>query len=170
MLKIRKFDGEQKETKKVQANASTAGYPLAPGNTYFFDDFTLKTYPGAHGNRSFREGQFRRPSDPRFEYGGLEGFGIPCPNLMGNLGSIFNLNFLIETHQNFKIDFSAGRDYEEHVKHLIEEKPNLMLCHRIRSYTPEYCAQQILDMGAQLMMLLHHNNTRAKGEDMKRVL
>ena len=141
-------------------------YPLYPGNTYYFDDFTLKTYPGAHDNRAFREGKFRRPSDPRSLYGGLEGFDIPCPSQLGNLGSIFNLNFMIETHENFKIDFSAGRDYEEHVKHMTQEKPNLMLRHRIRSYTPEYCAQQILDMGAQLMMPLHHNNARASGEDL----
>lgn len=141
-------------------------YPLYPNNTYYFDDFTLKTYPGAHDNRSFREGRFRRPSDPKDQYAGLEGFGVPCPSTLGGLGSIFNLNYVIETQQNFKIDFSAGRDYEEHVKHLAEEKPNLMLRHRIRSYTPEYCAQQIMDMGAQLMMPLHHNNARAKGEDL----
>ena len=141
-------------------------YPLYPNNTYYFDDFTLKTYPGAHDNRSFREGRFRRPSDPQSAFGGLEGFGVPCPSTLGGLGSIFNLNYVIETQQNFKIDFSAGRDYEEHVKHLTEEKPNLMLRHRIRSNTPEYCAQQIMDMGAQLMMPLHHNNARAKGEDL----
>lgn len=141
-------------------------YPLYPNNTYYFDDFTLKTYPGAHDNRSFREGRFRRPSDPKDQYAGLEGFGVPCPSRLGGLGSIFNLNYVIETQQNFKIDFSAGRDYEEHVKHLTEEKPNLMLRHRIRSYTPEYCAQQIMDMGAQLMMPLHHNNARATGEDL----
>jgi hypothetical protein len=141
-------------------------YPLYPGNTYYFDDFTLKTYPGAHDNRSFREGRFRRPSDPRIMTGGLEGFGIPCPSELGLLGSIFNLNYMIETQQNFKIDFSAGRDYEEHVQHMTEEKPNLMLRHRIRSYTPEYCARQIMDMGAQVMMPLHHNNARASGEDL----
>ncbi|MDO5346367.1 MAG: MBL fold metallo-hydrolase [Lachnospiraceae bacterium] len=141
-------------------------YPLYPNNTYYFDDFTLKTYPGAHDNRSFREGRFRRPGDPKDQYAGLEGFGVPCPSRLGGLGSIFNLNYVIETQQNFKIDFSAGRDYEEHVKHLTEEKPNLMLRHRIRSNTPEYCAQQIMDMGAQLMMPLHHNNARATGEDL----
>lgn len=141
-------------------------YPLYPNNTYYFDDFTLKIYPGAHDNRSFREGRFRRPSDPKDQYAGLEGFGVPCPSRLGGLGSIFNLNYVIETQQNFKIDFSAGRDYEEHVKHLTEEKPNLMLRHRIRTYTPEYCAQQIMDMGAQLMMPLHHNNARATGEDL----
>jgi hypothetical protein len=98
--------------------------------------------------------------------GGLEGFCIACLTELGLLGSIFNLNYMIETQQNFKIDFSAGRDYEEHVLHMTEEKPNLMLRHRIRTYTPEYCAQQIMDMGAQLMMPLHHNNARASGEDL----
>ena len=86
--------------------------------------------------------------------------------MLGPLGSMFCLNFMIETQQNYKIDYSAGRDYEEHVRHMTEEKPNLMLRHRIRSNPPEYCAQQIMDMGAQLMMPLHHNNARAAGEDL----
>lgn len=141
-------------------------YPLYPGNTYYFDDFTLKTYPGAHDNRAFREGKFQRPSDPRSLYDGSEGFGIACPSLFGPLGSMYNQNFLIETRNNFKIDFSAGRDFEEHVEHMREEKPNLMLRHRIRSYSPERCADMIQQMGAQLMMPLHHNNARAAGEDL----
>ena len=141
-------------------------YPLYPGNTYYFDDFTLKTYPGAHDNRSFREGKFRRPSQMIGNYDGAEGFGIPCPNQIGPLGSMYNLNFLIETKNNFKIDFSAGRDYEEHVEHMREEKPNLMLRHRIRSYSPEQFASMIVSMGAQLAMPLHHNNARASGEDL----
>ena len=141
-------------------------YPLYPGNTYYFDEFTLKTYPGAHDNRAFREGRFQRPSDPRTLYDGTEGFGIPCPSMLGPLGSIFNLNFMIETKNNFKIDFSAGRDFEEHLEHMRDEKPNLMLRHRIRSYSPEYFADMIEQMGAQLILPLHHNNARAAGEDL----
>lgn len=141
-------------------------YPLYPGNTYYFDDFTLKVYPGAHDNRAFREGRFQRPSDPRSLYDGAEGFGIPCPSLFGPMGSIFNLNYLIETKNNYRIDFSAGRDYEEHVQHVRQECPNLMLRHRIRSYSPEQYAQMIEQMGAQLAFPLHHNNARASGEDL----
>lgn len=141
-------------------------YPLYPGNTYYFDDFTLKTYPGAHDNRAFREGKFQRPSDPRTLYDGSEGFGIPCPSMLGPLGSIYNLNFMIETKNNFKIDFSAGRDFEEHLEHMREEKPNMMLRHRIRSYPPEYFADMVEQMGAQLILPLHHNNARAAGEDL----
>lgn len=141
-------------------------YPLYPGNTYYFDDFTLKTYPGAHDNRAFREGKFMRPSNPANGYDGSKGFGVPCPNRIGPLGSMYNINFLIETLNNFKIDFSAGRDYEEHLEHVRREHPNLMLRHRIRSYSPEDYARQIEQMGAQLALPLHHNNARAAGEDL----
>lgn len=47
-----------------------------------------------------------------------------------------------------------------------KERPNLMLRHRIRSYTPEQYADMIEQMGAQLMLPLHHNNARASGEDL----
>lgn len=141
-------------------------YPLYPGNTYYFDDFTLRTYPGAHDNRAFREGKFQRPSNPRSLYDGTEGFGIECPSLLGPLGSMYNLNYVIETKNNYRIDFSAGRDFEEHVEHVRDVKPNLMLRHRIRSYTPEQYADMIEQMGAQLMMPLHQNNARATGEDL----
>lgn len=141
-------------------------YPLYPGNTYYFDDFTLRTYPGAHDNRAFRDGRFQRPSDPRCLYDGTEGFGIESPSLLGPLGSMYNLNYVIETKNNYRIDFSAGRDFEEHVQHVREIKPNLMLRHRIRSYTPEEYADMIEAMGAQLMMPLHQNNARATGEDL----
>ncbi len=141
-------------------------YPLYPGNTYYFDDFTLKVYPGAHDNRAFREGKFQRPSDPKTLIDGSEGFGISCPSLLGPLGSIYNFNFMIETKNNYKIDFSAGRDFEEHVEHIRTERPNLMLRHRIRSYSPEQYADMIETVGAQLMMPLHHNNARAAGEDL----
>lgn len=141
-------------------------YPLYPGNTYYFDDFTLKVYPGAHDNRAFRDGKFQRPSDPRSLYDGSEGFGIPCPSNLGPLGSMYNFNYLIETKNNYRIDFSAGRDFEEHLQHVQMERPNLMLRHRIRSYTPEQYADMIEQMGAQLMLPLHHNNARATGEDL----
>ena len=129
-------------------------YPLYPGNTYYFDDFTLKVYPGAHDNRAFREGKFQRPSDPRSLYDGSEGFGISCPSNLGPLGSMYNFNYLIETKNNYRIDFSAGRDFEEHLQHVQKERPNLMLRHRIRSYTPEQYADMIEQMGKIMAKLV----------------
>lgn len=154
------------EIAKVFDIPYAAIYPLYPGNTYYFDDFTLKVYPGAHDNRAFREGKFQRPSDARVLYDGSEGFGLSCPCRLGPLGSMFNFNYVIETKNNYRIDFSAGRDYEEHCSHLQNEKPNLMLRHRIRSYSPETYADMIEQMEAQLAMPLHHNNARATGEDL----
>lgn len=140
--------------------------PLYPGNTYYLDDFTLTVYPGAHDNRAFREGVFMRPSDPRTPYAASDDFDIPCPNRLNGLGTMFCFNFLIETKENYRIDFSAGRDYDDHVRHVRDKAPNLMLRHRIRSFTPEEYARQMEAMGAQLMMPLHHNNARATGEDL----
>ena len=154
------------EVAKVFDIPYPAIYPLYPGNTYYFDDFTLKVYPGAHDNRAFRDGRFQRPSDDRVYYDGSDGFGIPCPCRLGPLGSMHNLNYVIKTKNNYRIDFSSGRDYEEHCQHVREEKPNLMLRHRIRNYTPEHFADMIEQMGAQLAMPLHHNNARASQEDL----
>lgn len=142
--------------------------PLYPGNTYYLDDFTMTVYPGAHDNRAFREGHFHRPSDPRSGFASSDVFDIPCPNRLGGLGAMFCFNYLIETPQNYRIDFSAGRDFPDHVRHTADNRPNLMLRHRIRTYTPEEYAQQMEDMGAQLMLPLHHNNARASGEDLNK--
>ena len=57
--------------------------------------------------------------------------GMPdVPNELMAMGGIYNFNFMIVTKQNFKIDFSAGRDYEEHVRHVREEAPNILLRHQ----------------------------------------
>lgn len=143
---------------------SQAIYPLYPGNTYYFEDFTLKTYPGAHDVRGFREGRFPRPADDLKAYNAM---GMPdVYNELMPLGGIFNLNFMITTLNNFKIDFSAGRDYEGHIQHLKDECPNMLLRHRIRTYTPEEYAQQLEMLGAQFILPLHHTNARASNEDL----
>lgn len=139
-------------------------YPIFPGNTYYFDDFTLKVYPGAHDVRAFREGRFNRPEDDLKHYNMM---GMPdVPNELMAMGGIYNFNFMIVTKQNFKIDFSAGRDYEEHVRHVREEAPNILFRHRIRTYTPEEYAGQLEMMGAQYILPLHQTNARASDEDL----
>lgn len=158
--------GAAEEVARVYDIPYGAIMPLYPGNTYYLDDFTLTVYPGAHDNRAFREGKFMRPSDPVNQDFGSSAFGIPYPNNLSGLGNMFCFNFLIETPQNYRIDFSAGRDYEDHVRHVRDKSPNLMLRHRIRSFTPEEYARQMEVMGAQLMMPLHHNNARASDEDL----
>ena len=139
-------------------------YPLYPGNTYYFEDFTLKVYPGAHDVRAFREGRFNRPADELQLYNMM---GMPdVPNELMLLGGIFNINFMISTLNNFKIDFCAGKDFEEHIQHIKEEKPNILLRHRIRTDTAEYYAESLEKTGAQFILPLHHNNARASDEDL----
>lgn len=62
------------------------------------------------------------------------------------------------TRCNSRINKKVGRCFRPAFCYGAAGKPNLMFRHRIRSYTPEYCAQ--------LMMPLHHNNARASGEDL----
>ena len=141
-----------------------AVYPIYPGNTYYFDDFTLKVYPGAHDVRGFREGRFNRFSDEMKVCNMMdmpEGINELMP-----LGSIYNFNFMLTTLQNFKIDFSAGRDFEGHARNIMEDSPNVLLRHRIRTYTPEEYAAQLERIGAQYILPLHHNNARASDEDL----
>ena len=143
---------------------SQAIYPLYPGNSYYFEDFTLKVYPGAHDTRAFREDQFYRPA---VEIGAYNMMGMPdVPNELMFLGGIFNINFMITTQNNFKIDFCAGKDYDEHLVHMKEEKPNMLLRHRIRTDTPEYYAWSVEQMSAQFILPMHHNNARASNEDL----
>lgn len=158
--------GAAEEIARVYNIPYGAIIPLYPGNTYYMDDFTLTVYPGAHDNRLFREGIFLQPNDPVHQDHGSMAFGIACPNKLSSLGTIFCLNFLIETQQNYRIDFSAGRDYTDHVRHVKDKAPNLMLRHRIRTVPPQEYARQMEAMGAQLMMPLHHNNARASNEDL----
>lgn len=153
------------EIAKVFDIPYAAIYPLYPGNTYYFDDFTLKVYPGAHDNRAFREGKFQRPSDARVLYDGSEGFGLSCPCRLGPLGSMFNFNYVIETKNNYRIDFSAGRDYEDTVSmYGMKAEPDVKTPDP-QLYAGTY-ANMIEQMGAQLAMPLHHNNARATGEDL----
>ena len=140
--------------------------PLYPGNTYYLDDFTLHVYPGAHDNRALREGRVERPGDAAAEDAGSSAFGVPVPNNLGRLGHLFCFNFLLETREHYRVDFCAGRDYMDHVRHVADRRPNLMLRHRIRTVSPRDYARQMEAMGAQLMLPLHHNNARASGEDL----
>jgi len=134
----------------------TAICPLYPNNTYHFDDFSLKVFPGTHDVSGFPQGYFLRPSEPGVQYRSSEGFDIPCPCDLGPLGSAFNLNYIIETKNNFRIDFNAGRDVESHLRYINGTSPNLYLRQRIRAYAPEQMADLIEKVGAQLMIPMHH--------------
>lgn len=139
-------------------------YPLYSGNSYYFEDFTLDVYPSAHDTRGFREGRFNRPADEQKAYRMM---GMPdVPNELMPMGSMYNLNFLLTTQNNFRIDFTAGKDFDMHARHVAEKHPNLLLRHRIRSYPPEEYARQLEAIGAQFILPLHQNNARASDEDL----
>ena len=59
-----------------------------------------------------------------------------------------------------------GQDYEEHARHLDYVKPNIMIRHRIRTYSPEEFAGQCMRAGAQYILPWHHSNALLTGEDL----
>lgn len=139
-------------------------YAVGEECTYYLPEFTLQTFHGLHDNRKAREGTDKRPSqqtDTTFNRFGLEGHF-----LLDRMGAVFMMNWVITTKNNFKIAFNAGQDFEEHARHLDDVKPNIMIRHRIRSYSPSEFANQCERVGAQYIMPWHHSNALLTGEDL----
>ena len=139
-------------------------YAVSEGCTYYFPQFTIKTYHGLHDNRKAREGTDKRPSEQQDTT--LKRFGIEGHKILDNMGAVFMLNWVLTTPNNFKIAFHAGQDYQDFAAHMREEKPNIMIRHRIRTYTPEEYAKQCEDAGVQYIFPWHHSNALTTGEDL----
>ncbi|MCI8887430.1 MAG: hypothetical protein HFG70_05015 [Hungatella sp.] len=139
-------------------------YAVGEECTYYLPEFTLQTFHGLHDNRKAREGTDKRPSqmgDTTKRRFGVDGhFHLDC------MGAVYMMNWVITTPQNFKIAFNAGQDFDEHVRHLDQVKPNIMIRHRIRTYSPEEYARQCERAGAQYILPWHHSNALKTGEDL----
>lgn len=139
-------------------------YAVGEECTYYLPEFTLQTFHGLHDNRKVREGTDKRPSEMGDTT--LKRFGIENHFLLDRMGAVYMLNWVLTTKQNFKIAFNAGQDFEEHAHHLDYVKPNMMIRHRIRTYTPEEYAGQCERVGAQFIFPWHHSNALQTGEDL----
>lgn len=139
-------------------------YAVGEECTYYLPEFTLQTFHGLHDNRKAREGTDKRPSemsDTTQKRHGVEGHF-----LLDQMGAVYMLNWVLTTPENFKIAFNAGQDFEEHARHLDDVRPNVMIRHRIRSYSPEEYARQCHRVGCQFILPWHHSNALRTGEDL----
>ena len=116
----------------------------------YLPEFTLQTFHGLHDNRKAREGTDKRPSQQ--DDITLRRFQIEGHHLLDQMGAVFMMNWVMTTRQNFKIAFNAGQDFEEHARHLDLVKPNIMIRHRIRSYSPQEYADQCERTGVQYIL------------------
>lgn len=139
-------------------------YAVGEECTYHLPEFTLQTFHGLHDNRKAREGTDKKPSqmgDTTLRRFGIDGhFRLDC------MGAVYMLNWVLTTKQNFKIAFCAGQDFEEFACHVDCVKPNVMIRHRIRTYSPEQYAAQCERVGAQYIMPWHHSNALITGENL----
>ena len=139
-------------------------YAVGEECTYYLPEFTLQTFHGLHDNRKAREGTDKRPSQQ--DDITLRRFQIEGHHLLDQMGAVFMMNWVMTTRQNFKIAFNAGQDFEEHARHLDLVKPNIMIRHRIRSYSPQEYADQCERTGVQYILPWHHSNALVTGEDL----
>lgn len=139
-------------------------YAVGEECTYYLPEFTLQTFHGLHDNRKAREGTDKRPSQQ--DDITLRRFQIEGHHLLDQMGAVFMMNWVMTSRQNFKIAFNAGQDFEEHARHLDLVKPNIMIRHRIRSYSPQEYADQCERTGVQYILPWHHSNALVTGEDL----
>jgi len=135
-------------------------YPVEFDGTYVLDDFTLQTHHGRHNPRVTR-----RPSDSvdaaRDIYDNLEGDTFP----LSKLGDLYNINFSITTHENYRIGFGAGVD-DAHLKKVWQDAGLNILLRFVTGVTKNTDFDKVVDLavdwmkvsGAQLMLPMHHES------------
>ncbi len=135
-------------------------YPVEFDGTYTLEDFTLKTHHGRHNARVTR-----RPLDTfdaaRDIYDDLEGDPIP----LSTLGDLYNLNFSVITHENYRIGFGAGED-DAHLKKQWQDAGLNILFRFVTgasknadfSKVADRAADWLRATGAQIMLPMHHES------------
>ncbi len=134
-------------------------FPVEVGHSYYFPGFRLDTYHGTHnaltgirfGNYSYTE----------------KLFGVKGTEALDQYGSLFNTNFMLTLSNGFKIGFAAGADSLNQAEAWRYNKPNLLLHQRLVYTTPEEYADEVISLGGQLVMPVHHEAAYAMCADMQ---
>ena len=134
-------------------------FPVEVGHSYRFPDFRLDTYHGTHnpltgigfGNYSFTE----------------KLFGVKGTEALDQYGSLFNTNFMLTFENGFRLGFAAGTDNLNQADFWKTCKPNLLLHQRMVYTKPEDYAEEVMMLGSQLVMPIHHETSYAHNANMK---
>lgn len=135
-------------------------FPVEVGHSYCFPEFHLDTYHGTHnpltgigfGNYAFTE----------------KLFGVKGTEALDQYGSIFNTNFMLTLPSGFKVGFAAGTDNLNQAEAWRGNHPNLLLHQRMVYTKPEDYAEEVIALGGQLVMPIHHETAYAFNSDMNR--
>lgn len=133
-------------------------FPVEVGHSYVFPNFRLDTYHGTHnpltgigfGNYSFTE----------------KLFGVKGTEPLDQYGSLFNTNFMLTLNNHFKIGFAAGTDNMNLAEAWRNNGPNLLLHQRMVYTTPVDYANEVMQLGGQLVLPIHHETAFAMNSDM----
>lgn len=135
-------------------------FPVEVGHTYYFPEFRLDTYHGRHnaltgigfGNYAYTE----------------KLFGVKGTEPLDQYGSLFNTNFMLTLPNGYKIGFAAGIDNLNQAEAWRNSQPNLLLHQRMVYTTPEDYAQEVISLGGQLVLPIHHETAFAFNADMQK--
>ena len=83
-------------------------------------------------------------------------------------GSLFNTNFMLTLPNGYKIGFAAGIDNLNQAEAWRNSQPNLLLHQRMVYTTPEDYAQEVISLGGQLVLPIHHETAFAFNADMQK--
>jgi len=138
--------------------------PLESEREYMFPDFTLNTYYATH-NR----GGSGMPYDGQDAT--LMEFGVEGHATLHDLGTLFNLNYLISLPDNLRIGFMAGIEYEQLCERWKTKAPNVLIAQPKKNKTDRglmmwedlaACAQM---SHAQIVLPVHHDSMQVKGKE-----
>ena len=134
----------------------TSIYPVDFDQRYYLPDFILETYHGMHKHRPKV-----RPQDTFDAAGDIYDDVGDCKILGDHLGSLFNLNFIIQSKQNIRVGFGAGADHVNLMKKWEDAGINILLRHISTKNAEDIDRiKEILQWAkvtnAQIIMPLHH--------------
>lgn len=134
-------------------------FPVEVGHSYLFPDFKLDVYHGTHnpltgigfGNYSFTE----------------KLFGAKGTEALDQYGSLFNTNFMLTFPNHFKLGFAVGTDNLNQAEAWRHNGPNLLLHQRMVYTTPADYADEVIQLGGQMVLPVHHETAYAMNADMQ---
>ena len=123
----------------------TSIYPVDFNGRYYFEGFTLDTYHGTHhaGRGDYAESRSRMPSKDE----------------LGVMGSIFNVNFVLNLPEGLRVAFVGGND-DGMTERFREIRPNIMIRNKMGSSrdfdrVAERFAEVFARSNTQLLIPMH---------------
>ena len=137
-------------------------YPYATGVTYHLGSFQIQIIPGRHNDigRIYPSGRTVSTDSPYAVQSGKPDFGEGLAKKLGNMGTMYNYNFLLTLPNNLRIGFIAGTPGMEAWEEELwkQMKCDIVMAQRARWGYPNWAEKMahILEVtNARILLPLH---------------